>query len=302
MTPKGTATEPAIAFRGLRKVFDGTVAVESLDLDVPQGQIMALLGPNGSGKTTSIRAICGMVVPTAGGVELFGHDTYRHRHAVRPLIGYMPQQPALYEDLTAIENVDFHALAHGVKRPYERARETIELVDLGGRAHDPVHTFSGGMKQRVSLACALVHEPPVLLLDEPTAGLDPMLRRAFWRHFQELRDRGTTLLVSTHQLDEALFCDTLAIIRLGRLLAVDEPQRVLALGRTEIAIEAEGRTDRQLLRDYEHALPQLLERYGLSKDVASLRVEHDTLDDVFQRLVVDRGGDSGTGGGGDGNG
>lgn len=287
MAPKITSRDMAIAFRGFHKVFGETVAVDALDLDVPRGEIMALLGPNASGKTTSIRAICGMVVPTAGTVEMFGQDAWRRRHALRPLLGYMPQAPALYEDLTAIENIDFHAVAHGTRKPYDRAREVTELIGLGDRASDPVHTFSGGMKQRVSLACALVHDPPILLLDEPTAGLDPALRRTFWAHFQELRDRGRTLLISTHQLDEALFCDTLAILRLGRLLAVDEPQRVLRRGKTHVEIDARGRTERRTVADYEHALPRVLEEFGLSDEVDSLRVEHDTLDDVFLQLTAE---------------
>ena len=273
--------EQAVAFEGFRKEFGATVAVDGLDLRIPQGTIYGLLGPNGSGKTTCIRALCGLLRPTSGAVRVLERDAYRQRADVRPRLGYMPQQAALYEDLTARENLEFFARGLSVPEPRPRARELLELVGLEQRADDQVYGFSGGMKQRVSLACALLHEPPVLLLDEPTAGVDPLLRRRMWTTFGELRDRGTTLIVSTNQLDEALHCDRLAVLRDGRLLAEDTPGSLVGRGRTRVTLQRDGRAETLELRDYQRELPRLLAGGG----VESVRVEQDTLEDVMLMLV-----------------
>ena len=179
----------AVAFEHFRKQFGLTVAVEELDLRIPEASIYGLLGPNGSGKTTCIRAICGLLNPTSGAVRLLDGDARDDRARLRPRLGYMPQRAALYEDLTARENLEFFGRGASLPDPRGRALELLELVGLSARADDPVYRFSGGMKQRVSLCCALVHEPPVLLLDEPTAGVDPLLRRRMWTTFATLRDR-----------------------------------------------------------------------------------------------------------------
>jgi ABC-2 type transport system ATP-binding protein len=271
----------AVAFERFRKVFGATVAVDGLDLRIPEGSIYGLLGPNGSGKTTCIRALCGLLRPTSGTVRLLDGDAHADRARLRSRLGYMPQQPALYEDLTAIDNLTFFARGLSVSDPEARARELLELVALAERAAEPVYGFSGGMKQRVSLACALLHEPPVLLLDEPTAGVDPLLRRRMWSTFGALRDRGATVVVSTNQLDEALHCDRLAVLREGRLLAEDAPASLLDRGRARVTLRRDGRAETFELHDYERELPVLLGADG----VESVRVERETLEDVVLRLV-----------------
>jgi len=270
-----------VAFERFRKVFGETVAVEGLDLRIEKGTIYGLLGPNGSGKTTCIRAICGLLKPTAGAVSVLGADAHTDRARVRPQLGYMPQQPALYEDLTARENLEFFARGLSVADPRDRVRALLELVDLAGRADQQIYGYSGGMKQRVSLVCALLHEPPLLLLDEPTAGVDPLLRKRMWATFEELRAGGTTVIVSTNQLDEAVHCDRLAVLREGRLLAEDTPRALLDRGRTRVTLNREGAAQTVELDDYEHELPALLAGGG----VASVRIEHDSLEDVLLMLV-----------------
>ena len=204
-------------------------------------------------------------------------DAHAARARVRPRIGYMPQQAALYEDLTARENLEFFARGLSVPEPRTRAGALLELVDLQKRADDPVYGFSGGMKQRVSLACALLHEPPVLLLDEPTAGVDPLLRRRMWATFEELRDGGATVIVSTNQLDEAVHCDRLSVLREGRLLAEEPPRTLLDRGRTRVTLSRDGSARTLELADYEHELPALLAGGG----VDSVRIERDSLEDVM---------------------
>jgi ABC-2 type transport system ATP-binding protein len=276
-----TVRSPSIAFGRFRKAYGPITAVEGLDLEIPQGSIYGLLGPNGSGKTTCIRAVCGLLVATSGSVSLLGADARDERARLRSRLGYMPQQAALYEDLTARENLEFFARGLSVREPRARSAELLALVGLTERADDQVYGFSGGMKQRVSLACALLHEPEVLLLDEPTAGVDPLLRRRMWATFGELRDHGATVLVSTNQLDEALHCDRLAVLRDGRLLAEDTPRALLDRGRARVTLRRDGRSETVELRDYEHELPALLSARG----VESLRIERDTLEDVLLALV-----------------
>jgi ABC-2 type transport system ATP-binding protein len=271
---------PLVSFSAFSKAFKKTVAVKRLDLEFEAGLIHGILGPNGSGKTTCIRAVSGLLAPTNGSVSVFGQDAIADRFDLRPRIGYMPQSSALYEDLTAVENVTFFARVSKVVKVRSAVHQALENVDLLDRAKDPVHTFSGGMKQRVSLACALVHEPPLLLLDEPTAGVDPVLRRKMWQMFAGMRDRGVTLLVTTNQLDEASHCDRLAILRQGELLARNTPQRVLSLGHTRVTVNRRGEEEVTDLTDYSQQLPKLL---GVDAD--SISVEHESLEEVMLRLV-----------------
>lgn len=219
---------PAIDARGLRKVFGPIVAVEGLTLSVRRGEVFGLLGPNGSGKTTTIRMLCGLLAPTAGTATVAGCDVVREGEEVRRRIGYMSQKFGLYDDLTVVENVRFYGTIYGLQGSAREARiaALVEELDLADRVHQFAGTLSGGWKQRLALACATAHEPPVLFLDEPTAGVDPASRRRFWEIIHEYARRGTTVLVTTHYMDEAARCDRLAFMSRGHLIALGTPQQV----------------------------------------------------------------------------
>ena len=214
---------PAIQTRSLARRFGRLAALDGFDLHVRTGETFGLLGPNGSGKTTFIRIAAGLLRPTGGDIEVLGKAMPAHRAGVIRRIGYMPQAQGLYADLTVRENLDFFARIFGQGNAARRrslVEESLALVGLTDRARSLASTLSGGMRQRLSLACALVHEPELLLLDEPTVGVDPELRRGFWEHFRALNGKGVTIIVSSHVMDEADRCDRLALIRQGRVLAV----------------------------------------------------------------------------------
>lgn len=206
----------AVEATDLHKHFGPIRAVDGLSLAVWPGEIYGLLGPNGSGKTTLIRLLIGLLKPTSGRITLLGRTM--PDKAVLSQVGYMTQASALYEDLTVWENVSFFAEMCG-RVGRERVEEVVALVDLQERAGSLVRTLSGGLRQRTSLACALVHRPRLLLLDEPTVGVDPQLRATFWAYFRRLADEGVTLVISSHVMDEAERCDRLGFMRQGRLLA-----------------------------------------------------------------------------------
>jgi ABC-2 type transport system ATP-binding protein len=212
----GTPPAPTIVAERLTKRFGDLVAVDSLDLSLPAGRIYGLLGPNGSGKTTLIRLLCGLARPTAGQAHVLGARMPSRETLAR--IGYMTQSDGIYSELSVWENLRFFAALFGAD---DRAmlNEILELVDLADRRDTPVLQLSGGMRRRLSLACALVHRPEVLFLDEPTVGIDPALRVQFWSYFRRLAAGGATLLISSHVMDEADRCDELLLILHGRLLA-----------------------------------------------------------------------------------
>jgi ABC-2 type transport system ATP-binding protein len=217
--PAGTPTttiEPALRAVGLVKTFGAVRAVDDVSFELPPGRIYGLLGPNGSGKTTLIRLLTGMTAATAGRAEVLGVAMPSRPNLAR--IGYMTQADGVYPALTVAENVRFFAAAYGVDGD-DVVESALRVVDLADRATTIVADLSGGQRRRLSLGCALIHRPPVLFLDEPTVGIDPLLRAQFWTHFRGLADAGTTIVVSSHVMDEADRCDELVFIRSGRIIA-----------------------------------------------------------------------------------
>lgn len=213
----------AVEVEGLTKRFGSVIALNGLDLRVPVGIIYGLLGPNGSGKTTLIRLLAGLLRPDSGSMRVLERDM--PSADVRREVGYMTQADALYLDLTVQENVSFFANVFGVS-DQAAVRQSLEVADLADKASSIVGTLSGGLRRRLSLATALVHRPRLLLLDEPTVGVDPQVRAAFWRHFRQLNEDGVTILVSSHVMDEAERCDRLGLLREGRLLAEGTAQEL----------------------------------------------------------------------------
>jgi ABC-type multidrug transport system ATPase subunit len=195
-------------------------AVDHLNLTVHQGEVFGLLGPNGSGKTTLINMICGLIPPTSGSIEILGLDIRRSRRQIRALMGVVPQETALYGELTAQANMEFHADLYGVPRREQRDRiaRRLHMVDLSARKDSRVSTFSGGMARRLAIARALLHDPQLLILDEPTLGVDPQAKAVIWEYVDAQREQGKTVVVTTNVLDEAQHCDRIAIIDHGRVV------------------------------------------------------------------------------------
>jgi ABC-2 type transport system ATP-binding protein len=225
-----SALQPAIRARGLTRRFGQVTAVDGIDLDIPRARIYGFLGPNGSGKSTTIRMLCGLLQPSAGTVSVLDHEMPRDAERLRTRLGYMTQKFSLWDDLTVSENLDFMAQVFGL--PAQRRRTRIAVVadefNLASLFKQRAGTLSGGQRQRLALAAATLHEPELLLLDEPTSAVDPQSRRDFWESLFELVARGVTILVSTHYMDEAERCHELAILASGRIVAQGAPQRLMS--------------------------------------------------------------------------
>jgi len=213
--------------RGLRKEYDALVAVDSLDLRIGKGLVYGMIGPNGSGKTTAIKMLVGLLRPTAGKAKLLGEGVPVKDNVAR--IGYMPQEMAVYDDVTVHENLAFFAGLYSMDADQARRREEelLRMIDLADRADSLVGQLSGGMRHRVSLACALMHDPELVFLDEPTVGVDPELRAGFWGYFAGLKGAGKTIVLTTHYMDEAVRCDVVGMMRQGVLIAEGAPSELM---------------------------------------------------------------------------
>jgi ABC-2 type transport system ATP-binding protein len=248
---------PVILARGLTRRFGDLVAVDHVDLSVPRAHVYGFLGPNGSGKTTTIRMLCGLLAPTSGEIEVLGLSIPRESEALRRRIGYMTQKFSLFEDLSVRENLEFLAAVQDIPR-VQAARRIDELVEqyhFQDRQKQLAGTMSGGQKQRLALAGAVIHEPELLFLDEPTSAVDPESRRDFWEKLFELADAGTTLLVSTHYMDEAERCHRLAILDSGVLVADGTP--------AQLTRDLQGRTLAVHAKQPRRAKAVLLEQEGV---------------------------------------
>ncbi|MBP6176843.1 MAG: ABC transporter ATP-binding protein [Anaerolineales bacterium] len=215
-------TEPVISVQNLTRRFGEFVAVDHINFNVNKGEIVGYLGPNGSGKTTTIRMLLGLLQPSDGKATVLGYDVFKQSEEVRKRVGYMSQKFAIYDDLTTLENLTFYGGVYGITDK-SRILHTLELVGLKGHERTLTRDMSTGWRQRLSLGIALVHEPQLLFLDEPTSGVDPTARRAFWDLIYELAEGGVTILVTTHYMDEAEYCERVGVMRDGKLLAMDTP-------------------------------------------------------------------------------
>lgn len=235
MTGQGSAPGPevrpdglVIDVHGLEKIFAGRKVVEDFSIQVRHGQIYGFLGPNGSGKTTTIRMLCGLLTPDAGRGTCLGYDILREAAAIKRQVGYMTQQFSLYEDLSVRENLEFVARMYAMTERKRAVNDLMDRMGLAPRRNQLAGELSGGWKQRLMLAACILHEPKLLLLDEPTAGVDPKARREFWDGIRDLADHGLTVLVSTHYMDEAERCDEMAYLSFGRLLTHGTAPEVIA--------------------------------------------------------------------------
>lgn len=311
MRSSPAAVADAIVMDGVTKRYGDATVLDALSLDVPAGTILGVIGPSGSGKTTAVRMLTGSLDPTAGDIRVLGEDPRQFRRQTRERIGYMPQAFTLYPDLTTRENVDFMATLYGLffPRRRRRVRAALELVDLWDARDRQADRLSGGMQRRLELACALVHEPAVLFLDEPTAGLDPLLRQVVWDELHRLRDTGKTLLVTTQYVTEAEVCDQVALIASGRRIALGPPEalRRTAVGGDRMIVETEQPLDwrsldglefvrdthqidlsqmRVVVDDAGTAAPALVEALSQRNvTVVSTREDQPTFDEVFATLV-----------------
>lgn len=308
------SSDYAVTLTNLSRQFDGFVAVDRVSLDVRKGEIFGFLGPNGAGKSTTIRMLCGILEPSGGSGTVAGFDIVREAEEIKKNIGYMSQKFSLYEDLTVEENIDFYS---GIYRiPAEKKRErkewVIGMAGLSEHRKSRTSTLSVGWKQRLALGCAILHEPPIVFLDEPTSGVDPISRRNFWDLIYHLAEEGVTVFVTTHYMDEAEYCDRLGLIYRGELVAVGTPLELKTRFMAEEVIEVQcdrpqdamehiealpgvrhaalfGRGLHVVAEEADAAIPSILETLA-AKGYADVRAEKiiPSLEDVFVSLIEAR--------------
>jgi len=231
--------DAAVSVQGLTRRFGSFTAVDALTLDVERGKVFGFLGPNGAGKSTTIRMLCGLLAPTEGRGSVAGFDIATEPEAIKRHIGYMSQKFSLYDDLTVEENIDFFAGIYRVPRARRAARKdwVLQMAGLADKRRSLTRELAGGWKQRLALGCAVLHEPPIVFLDEPTSGVDPLSRRRFWDLIAQLSGQGTTVFVTTHYMEEAEYCDALALIYRGRMIAHGTPHAVKTEAMPEDVLE-----------------------------------------------------------------
>jgi ABC-2 type transport system ATP-binding protein len=299
----------AVKVAGLTRVFGDFVAVDHIDLQVSKGAIFGFLGPNGAGKSTTIRMLCGLLLPSSGSGTVGGYDIISQSELIKRNIGYMSQKFSLYDDLTVEENINFFSGIYGVPGSKKNARKewALEMADLKDKRGALTRTLPGGYKQRLALGCAILHEPRILFLDEPTSGVDPISRRNFWTLIYGMARAGTTVFVTTHYMDEADYCDRLALIYRGRIIAEGTPHELRKehMTRDVLEIEAEplvaamealnaqgieaavfGSLLHATVHDAEAAIP-LIRKIAADSNIAVQRIDRivPSLEDVFVTLI-----------------
>jgi len=298
-----------VTVAGLTRAFGDFRAVDGIDLSVLKGEVFGFLGPNGAGKSTTIRMLCGLLLPSAGSGTVGGFDIMTQTEEIKKNIGYMSQRFSLYDDLTVEENIDFFSGIYGVSgdKREERKEWVLSMAGIAGRRKVITRTMASGFKQRLALGCAVIHEPSIIFLDEPTSGVDPISRRRFWDLIYEMSSRGTTVFVTTHYLDEAEYCDRLALIYRGKIIAEGRPGTMkkeymakevieVAVGNVVEALEVLGREgfDVALFGNVIHAtvdgaasaqpgIQKALEGAGITS--TSIRTVRPSLEDVFVSLI-----------------
>jgi len=310
-TTRADRGDELVVMHDVSRKFDNRLVVRGIDLAVPRGTILGIIGPSGAGKTTTIRMLTGALAPSSGEVRVLGREPRRFRRRDREQIGYMPQQFTLYEDLTAGENVDFVASLFGMlwRRRRKRVQEVLKVVDLWDARGRRAGRLSGGMQRRLELACALVHEPELMILDEPTAGIDPLLRGTIWEELHRLRDAGRTLLVTTQHVSEAEECDAVAMIVSGEIIALAPPEELRRIATNGDLLDIETATGfdgsdlmgspgvgevtqesphhfRVVVDDAGSALPSIVERIqSAGVEVESASEHRLSFDEIFAILV-----------------
>ncbi|HRJ57465.1 MAG TPA: ABC transporter ATP-binding protein [Anaerolineales bacterium] len=275
--------EIVISVQNLTRRFGDFTAVDHINFEVNAGEVVGYLGPNGSGKTTTIRMLLGLLAPNEGEATVLGYDVVRQSEEVRARVGYMSQKFAIYDDLTTLENLTFYGGVYGITDK-ERIKQTLELVGLSGHEHTLTRDMSTGWRQRLALGIALVHQPKLLFLDEPTSGVDPTARRAFWDLIYQLAETGVTVFVTTHYMDEAEYCERVGVMRDGKLLAMDTPTNLKkSIIKGDVWEVFAHPLERGL--DVLHELDGV-ERVGLAGDhlrVISSKVKEEAMQDLLSR-------------------
>jgi ABC-2 type transport system ATP-binding protein len=309
MNRKESDTDITINVEGLTRRFGDFVAVDNISLSIMKGEIYGFLGPNGAGKSTTIRILCGLLTPTQGDGRVGGYDIVGQPEKIKKHIGYMSQRFSLYDDLTIDENIDFFSGIYGVskKKKPERKRWVLNMAGLMDRRHAITKELPGGFKQRLALGCAILHEPPILFLDEPTSGVDPLSRRRFWELINEMSETGTTIFVTTHYMDEAEYCHRLGLIYRGKLIAQGKPSEMKSRYMTGDVLEIEvdkvveamealelhdvqaaifGSTLHVIVENAVTALPEIKEIFKESGiPSGSIKKIIPSLEDVFVKLI-----------------
>lgn len=275
----------AVEIESLCKDYGKLRALNNIMLHVPEGTIYGLVGPNGAGKTTLIKMLVGGLKPTSGSVKVLGLDPLRDKWKLRRQIGYMPQTPALYDDLSAKGNIMFFGGAQNVPDLKKKTADILDFAELTNRANDLVRTFSGGMKKRVSLCCALIHQPKIVFLDEPTAAIDPHLKLQSWNLFRQLAKTGVTLFISTHLMDEALLCDKITILRNGEIIAIDTPQKILERGKTLLKFSESGEIKESIIDSTPESLAMELQKLGLKQNITSISFHPDNIENIVLNII-----------------